>query len=137
MKNFDKELNVLISKNVAFLEKQKKQLEKLFENNTAFGFFVENFIRDKEIFLNNIQFALDTNKSFECLKYINKPHAFYCYRYKKSIVRQNTKNIRCIFFIYEGKIVLLEIFSEKDSKAYDKAKKNAISTYNIIVEEGD
>lgn len=136
-KNYDDLLNILIRKDVLFLEKHKKKFSKLFENSKALMSFIEKFIKEKQFFLNNIQYTLDTNKEFECLKHIARLHSFYCFRYKKNKTLQNNKNIRCIFFVYQEKIIILEIFHENDNKAYRKGIANAIKTYEDIVKEGD
>lgn len=131
-------INVLIQKDVLIKKRHIKQISKLFLNENSLRNFIEEFIKQKEYFLENPQYYIDNNKKIERLKYIKIEDPIYSYKYRKSGSRKNNKNIRCIFFIYEGRIIVLDIFEENDDNgsAYKDAIKRAVSEYKIIVEGG-
>ena len=134
-------INVLIQKDVLIKRRHIKQISKLFLNETdcpMAHMVSEEFIKQKEYFLENPQYYIDNNKKIERLKYIKIEDPIYSYKYRKSGSRKNNKNIRCIFFIYEGRIIVLDIFEENDDNgsAYKDAIKRAVSEYKIIVEGG-
>lgn len=129
--------SLVIKNNILFKSRQKRQIYDLFQTKEACINFFNEFFKEKNYFLYNITNYLNTNKKIEHLKYLKQERSFFCFRYRKNISKQNNKNIRCIFFIYEDNIILLDIFNENNSTAYNKAIKRAISTYKEIIEEGD
>lgn len=122
-------LNLLIKRNVLICNKQMKQLIDLFENENLLNNFIEEFLKEKEYFLRNIQQYIDNNKKIECLRHIKLPDLIYCFKYKK-----NKKNIRCIFFVYGERIVILDIFYEREKSSYRKAIERAENEYKRIKE---
>lgn len=94
--------NVLINKDILLTNKIRKQLESLFDNSESYMNFVEIFTKEKDLFLNNIQYVLDTNKKFEQLKHISINTPLYCFRYKKNYLNRIIK-IFVAYFLYMRK----------------------------------
>ena len=134
----DSLINILIQKGVLVKKRHIKQISKIFLNKDSLRNFIEDFIKQKEYFLENPQFYIDNIKKIERLKYIKIKEPIYSYKYKKNIFKSNNKNIRCLFFVYDDKIIVLDIFEENDDNGskYKEAIRRVILEYRNIVEGG-
>ena len=128
--------NILIKKSILFTSEIQERMIELFDSTESLRCFSETFSEMINYFLlNPNKYVHDHFNIIEKLKYMKRENDIYSYKYRSSIKRMNKKNIRCIFIIYEDKIIMLNIFNEdKKHVSYRKEVPTILSNYDDIYE---